>query len=1126
MKGVEEDNAARAANNSPARRVSVGDVARFLGCTTDEEVSKFYAFVFASVAQKSWADSAASPTSVAIKMSVARNTSDSTWESRIDAHRDSQADYPTSQRARDTYLAHKELFDTYTDAVYSYTQETLRNGLPAGTQSLTLYRGMQVKTSTLANMYRRAQGEQRPTNPATGDLFQMASNTLSLPWEGDAYEVTAEGDVALHADPLSSWAYDADAASAFGNPDTYHVSLGTVQIALRANTVPITSIWSTALTGPGCLGEAELIVKDSDNQVVHASAKSTLQNLQDIRDHLDYARLNYDVQTQSPSDRILMPRDPATHGMGDNWTFSLDIGLPGEWDNLKRDDVDLWAQRAIDLLGYVPPSFRQAHSLDTDNYPPVIDQLYIDSDNKVRVFHKGILYLYVDLPGLDGADWPKRTDDTGVVPEEVTKGESDGHPFRGNQYTRGIRSQGAGVVGQRPHPRGRGWDDPEAHAEAKRIAEDLAQGRRSSIRSPRPMDQHFKRRVLELLPQYIDGLAKGEPDGHPFRGNQYTRGIDGGVTGVVGRSTAALDDVPTEFKSAQGALDWLMSLPTYTYSEESDRFYDRELDSDGTTVLDRANEAATEVARGIFEMFSDNPDITWEVQNVEASFTSNGLYNFITLSGEIADTSAGADGSMPLATFQRTLHLATSRRHPDGMEMHHDVFEVDPMHQGMGIGGEFIMRSMARARDLGFTLVTLDGVSNGDTFNGAAIWARAGFKIDRRSVSNRFSSRPPISPGHDNMPESSKEAIAADMESDLGKPLAEATEQDIIDHFDTFANNIVTVRYMRDITELPDTEEIDYEYASRNLHKGGDITLQQMVNALAMWREPTTGTVAKGEAENHPFRGNQHTGGIPGGLIGRSAAGHDLSQNNPVPTEPVARRNLLKELLTKWTLDPAGIRIASEEVMGRASHRTVPDNPVDGGEYNAKLVLDYLRDNAEPLKQLWRGVTPGEDAARELKNLVVGESIDIPVLGASRVRSEAAGHFHGSRPGGVLFHILDPYAVAIAPFSSLTQYESEDEWITGGRFKVVSIEQKPAELRLIRRSSLSDQFDSPELPEGLDPNAPMTIVTLQHEAMFDSDLGPGETRGVTPAPEPTPEPAPAPQPAPAKRGIFRRLMGG
>ena len=55
---------------------------------------------------------------------------------------------------------------------------------------------------------------------------------------------------------------------------------------------------------------------------------------------------------------------------------------------------------------------------------------------------------YIDTPGLDGEDWPKRTPDTfndlgisspsdGDSPGYLSKGDYSGHPFRGNQYVSG-----------------------------------------------------------------------------------------------------------------------------------------------------------------------------------------------------------------------------------------------------------------------------------------------------------------------------------------------------------------------------------------------------------------------------------------------------------------------------------------------------------------------------------------------------------------------------------------------------------------------------------------------------------------------------------------------------------------
>lgn len=66
--------------------------------------------------------------------------------------------------------------------------------------------------------------------------------------------------------------------------------------------------------------------------------------------------------------------------------------------------------------------------------------------------------MYIDFPGLGGADWPKRTDDTWSIgistqTNAIGKGEATGHPFRGNQWTGGIKGGGPGSKAPPTHKR-------------------------------------------------------------------------------------------------------------------------------------------------------------------------------------------------------------------------------------------------------------------------------------------------------------------------------------------------------------------------------------------------------------------------------------------------------------------------------------------------------------------------------------------------------------------------------------------------------------------------------------------------------------------------------------------------
>ena len=137
--------------------------------------------------------------------------------------------------------------------------------------------------------------------------------------------------------------------------------------------------------------------------------------------------------------------------------------------------------------------------------------------------------------------------------QQFAKGDRVGHEFHGNGATGGR----PGSMG--PHPRGRRWEDSDAHNEAKRIADELAQGRKSTMRIP-IRDPHFKRRVLELLPSYIGALSK-EAAGHKFRGNQWTGGIGG-----QGEKPKSKRERPSENSIAAYTVREILERPTHGVS--------------------------------------------------------------------------------------------------------------------------------------------------------------------------------------------------------------------------------------------------------------------------------------------------------------------------------------------------------------------------------------------------------------------------------------------------------------------------------------------------------------------------------------------------------------------------------
>lgn len=248
----------------------------------------------------------------------------------------------------------------------------------------------------------------------------------------------------------------------------------------------------------------------------------------------------------------------------------------------------------------------------------------------------------------------------------------------------------------------------------------------------------------------------------------------------------------------------------------------------------------------------------------------------------------------------------------------------------------------------------------------------------------------------------------------------------------------------------------------------------------------TQENLTKGDLPGHPFHGNQWTGPI-------STGGSDLS-----------------DACTRWgAADAVGeIRAAAESVLrGTASSAS-------RSAANAEALLAAISTAPVMKSTLWRGVTVGEEATRELQGITPGAVVDIPLMGASRSRNEAAGHFHGGRPGGVIFQIDGAAAIEISKHNAIQLYAYEDEWVTGGRYEVVSVDKQAPMLPPIRNTTLSDQFHVPYYPEGVDPTTPVTVVHLKQVGRFDPSTVAG--RPVEPVPSPLPVAPAMPVPSPIR----------
>ena len=488
--------------------------------TTPEAQDALACYIFASWVQSKWATSAASITSNAVKMSVMRDSDHHEWEQRIDAGakygmasaQPSAAPNPeklSSALSRRMYERNKALFDGYTDAVYAETQDVLaRHGIA----EMRLYRGVEVEPHEVAKINATfIMDPQHRGGPIQHNaVYEFASIMAnSLPWQAVSDDPLVDRlhvdnlPVNIHADPLSSWSYDFDIARRFGGvaEDPARPLSDNMALLATAAHVPASAVWSTPYTGPGCRGEYEYILRDTDNQEVGVTAQVKYSTLADVRRVLAALRVNERrVSTGNKPVEISDSGMPVIHtasylaqqGFAPTPELAInptEAGLleaypwlagPGAVmaDGRTRRLVEDFSREVLHDVGWkANPNAHTSHYNTLYEWPNFVPEVEVmtDEERKRREqqyrerraeymadpttadaaiegaindwvangLHKADIAIYIDFPGLGGRDWPKRTVDIGAEP--VAKGEGPGHPFRGNQWTGGIG--GSALVG-------------------------------------------------------------------------------------------------------------------------------------------------------------------------------------------------------------------------------------------------------------------------------------------------------------------------------------------------------------------------------------------------------------------------------------------------------------------------------------------------------------------------------------------------------------------------------------------------------------------------------------------------------------------------------------------------------
>ena len=307
-------------------------------------------------------------------------------------------------------------------------------------------------------------------------------------------------------------------------------------------------------------------------------------------------------------------------------------------------------------------------------------------------------------------------------------------------------------------------------------------------------------------------LAKGEGPGHPFRGNQWEEGVSGPGVPVL-------------------ASIW--GDPDYA------AITNPPVDPDQSNPVDQ-EAAAVKLARRLYQFSAD--DGSWETVITYTTFDERDLK--VLLRGHIMK-----EGDL-IGTFTRTLDLGNQIAH-------HETLFMLPHEQKKGIGGEFAFKSLFTARDAGFKEVQTVAVCDPKSrTNGTVVWPRIGYKLEGRV-------RMPIL-----QPKTTPEGRAF-LNAIGRKHVKEITTQDLIDHSEAFAAQKVSADMSYRLSRLPAVYE---PRKSKTFSKAMSIGVQNIWVELDKWIEPTTEEeMAKGEGPGHPFRGNQWTKGISGG-IGRAVS--------------------------------------------------------------------------------------------------------------------------------------------------------------------------------------------------------------------------------------------------------------
>lgn len=212
------------------------------------------------------------------------------------------------------------------------------------------------------------------------------------------------------------------------------------------------------------------------------------------------------------------------------------------------------------------------------------------------------------------------------------------------------------------------------------------------------------RRNDRLKPKRPTALTKGDYPGHPFRGNQWTKGrgsADGTRSYKTGKGITVID---TETPSKQSLVRMKQSgdIPDEQAQKIAEELFN-------VTLETSLGQVTTKVTRAYAIDYSSSKHVTQS----------------ISVTGEIVNATTGEN----IGFFERNIMV-------DGKKttVNNETLVLDESVRGSGIGTTLVAHWEDQFAKAGVDEMTVGAVSNPPHYNGAYTWATYGYSITRPSA--------------------------------------------------------------------------------------------------------------------------------------------------------------------------------------------------------------------------------------------------------------------------------------------------------------------------------------------------------------------------------------------------------